>query len=132
MSIRRRNDSPVSHRFHFSGGRQTAPWRLAGTLAVAAATLTPAGVLLGAPSASATVRRPALRQSIFANSAPVDNRVGDSIDYDVEIFLASDDCPISDGTVSLVLPDMTKQILANGTLSLDPGMSTDFAEETLG
>ena len=131
MSIRRRNPSPVGHRFHFSWENARARWPRMMALVLVAGALTPAGVLLGA-AASATGCRPGIGQSIFASSAPLDNRIGDSIDYDVEISLTTNDCPISNGTVTLTLPNGSVQTLASGTLSLAPGGVVDYDEETLG
>ena len=71
-------------------------------------------------------------QSLGAPAAGLlDNRVGDTIDYDVEVSLTTDDCPISDGTVSLTLPNGTIQVLKTG-VSLAPGGVLDFDETTLG
>ena len=61
-------------------------------------------------------------------------RVGDSIDFSVEVFLSTAspaDCPISNATLTLTLPNGVNQTLASG-FSLAPGGSEVFDEGVLG
>ena len=93
--------------------------------------MTPVGLLATTGVASAATCRPGIGQSIYASVGDSPVRIGTVIDYDVEISLTADDCPISDGTVNLTWPDgTTVQTLATG-VSLAPGDYEDFDEQAL-
>ena len=58
-------------------------------------------------------------------------RVGDAVDFTVMVSLLSTDCPVSNATVALTLPNGVKQTLATG-LALAPGGSQTFTQSALG
>src|SRR5580658_8299046 len=130
MRIRRGKVSQVADRWQHPGDAPSR-WRVVLTLVVGVATMTPVGLLATTGVASAATCRPGIGQSIYASVGDSPVRVGTVIDYDVEISLTPDDCPISDGTVDLTWPDgTTVQTLATG-VSLAPNTYEDFYEQAL-
>src|SRR5580658_2852828 len=113
--------APRKRRVFGRPGAPTSWHRRAAVWVVGLAAVVPAGIVAGAPPASATTGcRIGIAVSVYAPDVGLTVRIGDAVDYDAEVSLTANDCPISNGTVTLTWPNGTVQTLATG-VSLAPG-----------
>ena len=117
--------------FPDGNGRRTGARcrRLLVSLGVLGAAVLGSAVGMGQTASAAPASCFAAAVGVVANVSPA-ARVGDSVDFAVQVFLSSMDCSISKGTVTLTLPNGTVQTLATG-VSLGPGGSAVYDEAAL-
>ena len=107
--------------------------RLAQAVTVCVGALTSSVLLTSAQPAGAASCNVGVGLNIVAPGVNLAVRLGDSVAYVVEATLIPGDCPISNGTVTLTLPNGTVQTLATGvsiTPSATMNVTDDFDEQT--